>query len=240
MNQERRNDYPQVNVLAVGSHPDDVELNCGGTLLSLAARGYRTAVADMTRGEMASRGTPGQRREEAREAGRILGLAFRANLELPDGELAVDASSRLKLIRLIRSCRPDLVLTHSRFGHPDHGKTAQLVEEAVHHAGLASLDTGQERHRPQKIAFWISYEQPCTPHFCVDISDFYSRKEEAVRAYGSQLGGDPSQPDTYLSQPDFLDRVRSFHHHLGTQSGCRYAEGFLFSRLVRADDPLKA
>ncbi|HSR69464.1 MAG TPA: bacillithiol biosynthesis deacetylase BshB1 [Acidobacteriota bacterium] len=232
--------HPQVDVLAVGAHPDDVEINCGGTLLSLLSQGYRTAVADLTRGELASRGTPQQRNREAEQASSILGLTFRANLELPDGDIAVDADSRLKLIRLIRDARPGLVLTHSRFGHPDHGKTARLVEEAVHHAGLASLSTGQERHRPEKVAYWINYNQPLAPHFAVDVSDYYERKEEAIRAYRSQLGGHAGQPATYLSQPDFLQRLRSFHSHLGSQSGCRYAEGFLFSRLPRIADLTQA
>ena len=227
-----------VDALAVGAHPDDVELNCAGTILQLKNRGKRVGVVDMTRGEMGSRGTPRQRESEAQEAARILDLDFRLNLGFRDGDIEVNSANRLDLIGVIRDCRPRLVLTHSGFGHPDHASTRQLVEEAVHHAGLAKLDTGQERFRPEKIAFWISFDEPRTPQFAVDVSTFYERKEEAIRAYSSQVEGDPSQPQTYLSRPGFLDQVRAFHRHLGRISGCDYAEGFQFSRLPRIDDLL--
>lgn len=231
-------DSQVVDVLAVGAHPDDADINVGGTLLALKALGRKTAIVDLTRGEMASRGTPEIRREEAAVAARILGLEFRDNLGLPDGDLQVDAQSRLALIRLIRRCRPRLLLTHSRFGHPDHAKATQLVEEAAHHAGLASIDTEQQRHRPQKIAYWINFNQPLTPQFAVDVTPFYQSKEKAIRAYSSQLGqSGQDEPQTYLSQPDFLEQLRTFHYHLGSQAGCRYAEGFLLSRIPRIDDP---
>ncbi len=229
-----------IDVLAVGAHPDDVEINVGGTLLALKALGHKTAIVDLTRGELASRGTPEIRAEEAAEAARILGLEYRENLGLADGDVAVNADSRLALIRIIRRCRPRLVLTHSRFGHPDHAKTAQLTEEAVHHSGLASIETGQKRHRPGKIAYWINFNQPLTPHFVVDVTSFYQRKEKAIRAYRSQLGlsGD-DEPETYLSRPDFLEQLRTFHYHLGSQAGCRFGEGFLLSRIPRIQDPTR-
>ncbi len=227
-----------VDVLAVGAHPDDADINVGGTLLALKALGRKTAVVDLTRGELASRGSAEIRREEAAQAGSILGLEFRESLGLVDGDVAVDADSRLALIQIIRRCRPRLVLTHSRFGHPDHAKAAQLTEEAVHHSGLASVETGQQRHRPGKIAYWISFDQPLTPHFVVDVTPFYQRKEDAIRAYRSQLGqGGGDEPETYLSRPDFLEQLCSFHYHLGSQAGCRFGEGFLLSRIPRIEDP---
>jgi N-acetylglucosamine malate deacetylase 1 len=229
--------FPQVDVLAVGAHPDDVELSCGGTLLKLRALGRKTAVVDLTRGELGTRGTPEIRLKEAAEAARILGLEFRTNLELEDGEIRVDRANRLKLIHVIRACRPRIVLTHSPVGHPDHGKTARLVDEAVHHAGLGKIDTGQERHRPDKIAFWLQPNYVATPQVVVDISEVYDQKEAAIRAYRSQLH-DPASTDleNYLSRPDFLDRIRSFHHYLGTASRCNFAEGFTFSRPPKVVD----
>jgi N-acetylglucosamine malate deacetylase 1 len=229
--------FPQVDILAVGAHPDDVELGCGGTLLKLRALGRKTAVVDLTRGELGTRGTPETRLKEAAAAGRILGLAFRTNLEFEDGEIQVSKASRLELIRVIRACRPRIVLTHSPVGHPDHGKTARLVDEAVHHAGLSKVETGQERHRPDKIAFWLQPNYVAAPQVVVDISDVYDQKEAAIRAYKSQLY-DPASTDqeNYLSRPDFLDRVRCFHRYLGTASRCDLAEGFTFSRPPKVSD----
>ena len=232
------NDHPPIDLLAIGAHPDDVEINAGGTLLASKALGRKVAIVDLTRGEMASRGTPEIRRRESEEAAHMLGLEFRENLALADGDLSVDPDSRLALIRIVRSCRPRLVLTHSRFGHPDHAKAAQLVEEAVHHSGLARLESGQPRYRPPKIAYWINFNQPLTPQFAVDVTDYYRQKERVLQVYRSQLGGgSPAEPETYLSRPEFLEQLRTFHYHLGSLAGCRYAEGFLLSRLPRIVDP---
>ncbi|RPI20993.1 MAG: bacillithiol biosynthesis deacetylase BshB1 [Acidobacteria bacterium] len=229
--------FPQVDVLAIGAHPDDVELGCGGTLVKLRSLARKTAIVDLTRGELGTRGTPEIRVKESAAAGRILGLEFRTNLELEDGDIPVDKTSRDRLIRILRECRPRMVLTHSPVGHPDHLKTSRLVEEAVHHAGLAKIDTGQNRHRPDKVGFWLQPNYVAVPQVVVDISEYYEQKEAAIRAYKSQLF-DPSSadPENYLSKPDFLVRIRSFHHYLGTAARCDYAEGFTFSRPPRVAD----
>lgn len=230
-------EHEPVDVLAVGAHPDDVELGCGGTLLRLKSLGRRTGVVDLTRGELGSRGTMETRALEARRAAALLGLDFRLNLGLRDGDLSLDEESRLALIRVIRQCRPKLVLTHSKWGHPDHGKAAILVEEAVHHAGLAAIDTSQPRFRPRRIACWTHFDEPVAPHVGVDISEHYERKERALKAFASQLHRpDSSEPATYLSDPGFLERIRSFHTHVGSLVGCSLAEGFLMSRPPRIGD----
>ncbi|MFQ5740634.1 MAG: bacillithiol biosynthesis deacetylase BshB1 [Acidobacteriota bacterium] len=229
--------FEPVDVLAVGAHPDDVELGCGGTLLKLHRLGRTVAVLDLTRGELATRGRAEIRRREATRAGRILGLEFRANLGLEDGNVRSDKTSRLELVRFLRGCRPRLVLTHSPWGHPDHWQTSRLVREAAHHSGLARIDTQQERFRPEKIAYWLHFDQPQSPQVVVDISEFYRLKEKALRAHDSQLfHPDSTESQTYLSQPDFLDRIKSQHRHLGNLAGCRLAEGFLLSRVARIDD----
>ncbi len=229
--------FPQVDVLAIGAHPDDVEISCGGTLLKLRSLGRKIAVVDLTRGEMGTRGTPETRLKEAGASAEILGLTFRTNLELEDGDIPVDKTSREKLIRVIRDCRPRMVLTHSPVGHPDHLKASRLVEEAVHHSGLARIETGQERYRPDKIGFWLQPNHVAIPQVVVDITDFYEQKESAIRAYRSQLFDPLSKdPENYLSKPDFLTRIRSFHHYLGSSARCGYAEGFTFSRPPRVVD----
>ncbi|MDE2925563.1 MAG: bacillithiol biosynthesis deacetylase BshB1 [Acidobacteriota bacterium] len=226
-----------VDVLAVGAHPDDVELGCGGTLLRLKSLGRRTGVVDLTRGELGTRGTMETRALESRRAAALLGLDFRLNLGLRDGNLSPDEESRLALIRVIRKCRPKLVLTHSKWGHPDHGKASILVEEAVHHAGLAAIDTSQQRFRPRRIACWTHFDEPVVPHVGVDISDHYEQKEHALKAFASQLHRpDSREPATYLSDPTFLERIRSFHMHVGSLVGCSLAEGFLMARPPRIGD----
>ena len=228
--------FRSVDVLAVGAHPDDVEINVGGTLLALRRSGRTSGVVDLSAGELGTRGTPEVRAAEASAAAAVLELAFRVNLGLPDGEISPDSDSREALIRCIRACRPRLVLTHSGFGHPDHFHARCLVEEAVHHSGLERIETaGQERFRPDKIAYWISFDQPETPDFVVDITTVYETKDKAIRAHESQLFGE-GESETYLSRPGYLARLRSFHHHLGSLSGCDLAEGFRLSRLPRIPD----
>ncbi len=220
---------PEVDVLAVGAHPDDVELGCGGTLLVLRHQGKRAGVVDLTRGELGSRGTSEQREREARQAARRLGLVFRENLGLPDGSVRSTQEARLALVEIVRACRPALVITHSATGHPDHWEACRLVREAVHHAGLARIETGSPRHRPDQIAFWIEFRQNRAPEVVVDVSAVYDAKEELLRCYSSQLHdsrGD--QPETYLSRPGFLDQIRAQCRHYGSLAECTYGEGFLF------------
>lgn len=229
--------FKPVDVLAVGAHPDDVDFGCGGTLARLRSLGRRVGILDLTRGELGSRGTPERRLREAEEAARILRAEFRENLGLEDGNIRADAEERFRLVEVVRFCRPRLVITHSCYGHPDHGRTARLVEEAVHHAGLARIETGQERFRPEKIARWLHFRQTDPPHVVVDISGHLEVKMRLIQAFASQLF-DPgsTEPETYLSRAEFLDQIRAFHRHLGNQIEADYGEGFLLSRPPRIAD----
>src|ERR1051325_10417290 len=145
----------RLDAMAVGAHPDDVEFSCGGTLIKLAALGYKVGVLDMARGELGTRGTAEMRAREAKEAARAMGLALRDNLELPDGHIWLDEASRIKMARKIRLYRPRVIFTHFWDDpHPDHVHTCQIVREAAHVAGLAKYDAdaGQERFRPSTVA----------------------------------------------------------------------------------------
>ncbi len=231
--------YQQVDILAIGAHPDDVELGAGGALLKAKAAGQRFAIVDLTRGELGSRGDSETRKKEAAEAARVLGAVFRGNLGLPDGSVSASPENRLPLIEAIRGCRPSTVVTHSASGHPDHWATSQLVREACHHAGLTRIDTGQERFRPSKIAYWLQSDQRDLPQLLVDVTSVYTVKEAAIRAYRSQLYDARADfPETYLSRSDFLDQVKAHHRFLGNLGGCSYAEGFLLSRPPLVDDLL--
>ncbi len=223
-----------VDVLAFGPHPDDVELGCGGTLAALAERGLSFGIGDLTRGEMATRGTPQTRAREAAEAGRLLGARFRANLDLGDGDLRTDRAAQLLVIETVRRARPRLVLapwTEDR--HPDHGRAGRLVSEASWYAGLVRLETGLPPHRPDQVVFYAAYAL-LSPTFLVDISATFETKRAALRAYNSQFF-DASQtgatgsrePETYVSSQAFWDGVEARARAYGRIANVAYAEGFL-------------
>ena len=227
----------QLDILAFGAHPDDVELFAGGTLAKMAALGHAAGIADMTRGEMGSRGTPAQRKREARLAAEVLGLKVRDNLALRDGEVLVTPAARLRVIRLLRKYRPLVVLTHYwEDRHPDHVNTSRLVAEAAHHAGLAKIETGQGRYRPQVILYF-KLPARLTPTFVVDVSEHLEQRNAAIAAYRSQLF-DPSsrEPATYLSRPDFMTHVENIHSYYGTLIGTSKGEGFHMKGVLELHD----
>ena len=216
-----------LDILAFGAHPDDVELHVGGTLAKMAASGYEVGVIDLTRGELGTRGTPAIRAREAKTAAGILGLKVRETLGLPDGGVQVTPETRLKVMRALRKHRPMLVLApHWEEAHPDHANAGRLVAEAAHHAGLAKIKTGQERFRPKAILYYM-LPPYVRPTFIVDISAHVAKREEAIRAHRSQLFDPRRQPDTYLSQPDFLYRVDAVISYYGTLIGRAKGEAFL-------------
>lgn len=229
----------QLDILAFGAHPDDIELFAGGTLAKMSSLGYAIGVVDMTRGELGSRGTPAIRAEESKEAARIMGLKVRENLGLRDGSVQATPDARLKVIRAIRKYRPLLVLVHYwEDKHPDHVNTSHLVTEAAHHAGLAKIKTGQERYRPNTILYFKLPSQ-VFPTLVVDVSDFAGQKLAAIRAHRSQLfdpGSD--EPATYLSQPGFLERIETVHAYYGTLIGKARGEGFYVKGTLEVSDPV--
>jgi N-acetylglucosamine malate deacetylase 1 len=223
-----------VDVLAFGPHPDDVELGCGGTLAALAARGLSFGIADLTRGEMATRGTPQTRAREAAEAARLLGAGFRVSLDLGDGDLRTDRAAQLLVVEAVRRARPRLVLapwTEDR--HPDHGRGGRLVGEAAWYAGLARLETGLPAHRPDQVVYYAAYAL-LAPTFLVDVSATFEAKRAALRAYKSQFfdvtqeGATGSyEPETYISSKSFWEGVEARARAYGRIANVSYAEGFV-------------
>jgi bacillithiol biosynthesis deacetylase BshB1 len=227
----------QIDVLAIGAHPDDVELFAGGTLAKMAALGHTTGIVDMTKGELGTRGTVSRRRTEARHAAQVLGLKVRHNLGLADGNVRVTPAARMKVIRILRKYRPSIVLTHYwDDNHPDHVYTSRIVSEAVHHSGLAKIRTGQERHRPGTLLFF-KLPLHVTPGFVVDVSDHAAKRQAAIEAYQSQLF-DPSsrEPATKLSHPDFLARIDAIHRFYGALIGTKVGEAFLLKGVLEIGD----
>ena len=234
-------DNTQVDVLAIFSHPDDAELTVAGTLLKLKALGYRTGVADMTRGEMGTRGTPEIRAKEALDAARVLGLDARVNLGLPDGHLAVNDESKLTVVRLLRKHRPKVVLTsHWDDPHPDHAATAQIVREAARLSTMRRFDreSASEAIKMPAIAFAV-YSRLVLPSFVVDVSEFAEKKMEAIRAYASQFYlADSKEPETRIAQKGFLKQVEDRARYYGSLIGVADGEPFYVREALNVDDPV--
>src|SRR5262245_43421580 len=235
-------DDKKLDVLAIGAHPDDVELACGGTLLKLVSLGYRVGVMDMARGEMGTRGSAEIRAREAEAAAREMNLTLRDNLELPDGHIWLNEESRAKMARKIRTYRPRVIFTHFwEDPHPDHVHTCQIVREGAHLAGLAKYDaeSGLERFRPQAIAYFM-FPRTIAPSFVVDISAFAEQKHRAVSCYSSQLFDPKSkEPETNLSSEAFLRRVEARQRFYGSLILAEHGEGFIVREALNVHDPVE-
>lgn len=218
-----------VDVLAVGAHPDDVELGCGGLLHKLAQAGKRVGILDLTRGEMGTRGTPEERAVEADKAAAVLGVVRRANAGLPDGGVANTPEQRLALVALLRQFRPALVLTlMAPDRHPDHAAAHALVTDANYLAGLARIDTGRFPHRTQHVLFFHPYtDYTGMPAFVADISASFEVKLAALRAHASQFHnpGYPGQ-ETLISSKGFWDGIEVRARYWGARIGAVYGEPF--------------
>ncbi len=202
-----------IDVLAIGAHPDDVDMICGGTVSKLAARGKSVVVLDLTRGEMGSRGTPESRAEEARRAAEVLGAQERISLDLGDGRLEDSMENRRQLIEVVRQLRPTLILAHYWDDlHPDHSAAGQLVRGIMYPMGFANYPAAGEPYRPNEVLFFMAHTT-FDPSFIVDIDGFHDKKMEAVRCFTSQFHQeDSTEPPTGISEPDFLMKLERFEH----------------------------
>ena len=230
----------QVEVLAFGAHPDDVELGCGGLLLAMRARGYRFAIVDLTAGEHGSRGTREERAHEAKAAADSLGASARECLELPDTKLRpTDGAVRLA-VETIRKWRPKLVVSmNAGDRHPDHAACARIVERATFLAALANAGADGEPHRARRVIRYSRHPW-FVPSFVVDISDQVQRKLEAVRCYRSQFTRTQPGARTPISAPEFEQDLLALWRVHGTGIGALYAEPFAMDGPPAVPDPVAA
>lgn len=233
----------KLDLLAISAHPDDVELGCAGTILASLDQGRKVGILDLTRGELGTRGTPEIRIGEAEAAARILGVSIRDNVGISDGFFQNDPANQLAIIPYIRKYRPEIVLANAIDDrHPDHGKGAKLIYDACFLAGLRRIETvneegnAQEAWRPKFIYHFIQ-DRYIKPDFVVNITPYWKKKEEAIRAFRSQFY-DPNseEPNSYISSPEFLDFVEARSKEYGHAIGVKYAEGFTTQRILGTND----
>ena len=227
-----------LDILAIAAHRDDVELTCGGTLIKAAARGQRTAIIDLTQGEMGTRGSAELRAQEASMAAEILGVTARENVGLPDAAIENTPATRRQIATLIRKFRPRVVIAPATRGrHPDHRVASELIRDACFLAGLAKIDPATSPHRPKKVIHCVSFRQDFEkPTFVVDISAEFERKMQAVRCYGSQFEGATQAGEVYPTGEPLYDVIRYHASHYGSLIRTQYGEPFFTFETMRVDD----
>lgn len=231
----------KLDILAIGVHPDDVELGCSGVLINEIKRGKKAGILDLTQGELGTRGTIETRYQEAANAAMIIGVQVRENLKMRDGFFRNDEEHQLKLITAIRKYQPDIVIANVlNDRHPDHGRAGKMIADCCFLSGLAKIETkdengaSQARWRPSYVLHYIQdwYHEP---DLLIDISDVFEQRMKSIEAYTTQFhtpDSDTDGPQTYISTPDFLDAVIARARMFGKRIGVKYAEGFISEKKI--------
>ncbi len=232
----------KLDILAIGAHPDDVELGCGATILKEISLGKKVGILDLTRGELGTRGSAEIRAIEAKNAAKILGVEIRENLAFSDGFFVNDKEHQLEIIKIIRKYKPTIVLCNAFDDrHIDHSKGSKLVSDACFLSGLIKIETKldgevQEAWRPKQVYHYIQWKN-IEPDFVVDVSGFIETKLEAVKAYSSQFYDPKSnEPTSPITSKNFLDSIIYRAQDLGRLIGTSHAEGFNAERYVAVEN----
>lgn len=228
----------KVDILAIGVHPDDIELSCSASLLKHIDLGYAVGLLDLTRGEMGSRGTIGTRKKEAEAARKMMGATHRFNAELKDAFFQYSESSINKIIRFIRLTQPELVLCNAiNDRHPDHGRAAKLVSDACYYSGLAKIKTthgkGKQEHWRPKAVYHYIQDYNLEPDFVVDVDGYFEKKLDLIRCFKTQFYNPKFKAqDTPISSKEFLDFLDARARVHGRHIGATYGEGFTIDRYI--------
>lgn len=233
----------KLDLMVMTVHPDDAELGAGGTIAKYVAAGKKVGIVDLTQGELGTRGTAETRRQEAARAAEILGVQIRDNLRLRDGFFANDEESQRVIIRAIRKYQPEIVITNALDDrHPDHGRASKLVNDALFLSGLRRIETEengqvQEAFRP-RLQLQLIQDKYIQPDIILDITDFWEKKEQSILAYTTQFNAssDDDEPQTYISNPTFMESTRGRAAEFGRNIQVQYAEGFTARKLLGVQD----
>lgn len=226
----------KLDILVFASHPDDAELNCGGTIAALTAEGKKVGIVDLTKGEMGTRGNDQIRAKEAKKATDILGVSYRANLDLGDSLLLNNRQNQLKIIEQVRLTQPHICITGAPFDrHPDHGKGTQLTLDALFYAGLKKISTQDQKgnkQKPWRPAHILHYMQdrPFEPDFVFDITKHWETKKEAILAFDTQFNvkDDPNETKTYISSESYFKQQEARVRYFGHLAGFTFGEPFKY------------
>ncbi|WP_040559864.1 bacillithiol biosynthesis deacetylase BshB1 [Kordia algicida OT-1] len=231
----------KLDILAIGAHPDDVELGCGATIAKEISKGKKVGILDLTRGELGTRGSANLRDIEAANAAKILGVEVRENLAFADGFFVNDKEHQLEIIKILRKYQPEIVLCNAIDDrHIDHGKGSKLASDACFLSGLLKIETtldgkSQEKWRPKHVYHYIQWKN-IEPDFVVDVSGFIETKHEAVMAYSSQFYDPKSnEAETPITSKNFIDSIHYRARDLGRLIGVEFAEGFTVERYAAVD-----
>ncbi|MDP2388057.1 MAG: bacillithiol biosynthesis deacetylase BshB1 [Bacteroidota bacterium] len=226
----------KLDILAIGVHPDDVELSCSGTLLKHIVLGKHCGILDLTRGELGTRGSAELRTAEANNSAMLMGLAVRKQLDFKDGFFQNEETHLKEIIKIIREFRPEIILANAVSDrHPDHGRAAKLVSDACFYSGLVKIETEfdghkQEAWRPKAVYHYIQ-DNFIHPDFVIDVTEFADKKREAIMCFSSQFfDPDSNEPPTPISGPEFLESLFAKMSTWGRAIGVKYAEGFTVNR----------
>lgn len=233
----------KLDLLVMTVHPDDAELGAGGVIAKYVAEGKTVGIVDLTLGELGTRGTPEIRAQEAQDAAEILGVAVRENLKLRDGFFQNNEEHQIAIIKAIRKYQPEIVITNAwEDRHPDHGRASKLVNDALFLAGLRRIETelnaiSQEPYRP-RLQLQLIQDKYINPDILIDITEYWDIKERSILAYTSQfnVGNDDDEPQTYISNPDFMDSTKARAHEFGRSIQVKYAEGFTSRKILGVRD----
>ena len=230
-----------VDAIFFDAHPDDIELSCGGTIVNFAARGLRVGIVDLTSGEMGTRGTPETRKREAAASARILGAAYREQLDFGDGGLRTGRAEEMRIIEVVRKYRPAVVFAPwPDERHPDHARAGRLITESSFYAGLRALETGAKAHRPQTTIYYMqNYLVP--PSFVIDVTKEWKTKMRAIGAFKSQFYNPNSkEPETFIARKNFLDMIEARGRHFGALIGVEYGEAYVTKQPPKIEDVIAA
>lgn len=234
----------KLDILVIAAHPDDAEISCSGTLLLHIAKGYKVGILDLTMGEMGTRGSAELREHEAANSSKILGLSFRYNIGLADCFFTNDQESQRKIISQLRHFQPEVVICNApEDRHPDHGKGASLAIDACFYSGLSKIETEwegkkQDAWRPKNVFHYLQ-DRLLVPDLVFDITPFWDKKIEALKAFKSQFY-DPSsdEPETYISTESFWKFLEARAREMGHYISVPYGEGFKKTKMLEGKDLL--
>lgn len=227
----------KLDILAFSAHPDDAELSCGGVIIKMAKAGYKIGIIDLTQAELSTRGTVDLREKEADKASALLNLSVRENLKIPDGQIDNSLSNRLKVIESIRKYQPEILLApYFEDRHPDHIHASTLISESNFYSGLSKLEIDFRSYRAKNIIYYYQHMVD-KPSFVVDITEEFDAKMKAVKAYTSQFyNPDSDEPETYISNEQFIESLRNRAEYYGYQIGVKYGEPFFIKSMIKIDN----